>query len=67
MEIKFDSDAKTIVDTLFNAKLFKDGVTRDDMNSIEDLLKYMMESRVSSHLKARELYEQVKSKEVKDV
>lgn len=67
MEIKFNSDAKSIVDTLFDAKLFKETITRDQMNGVEDLIKYMMESRVSSHLKAMELYEQVRSKEVQNV
>ena len=66
MEINFKNDSKSIVDMLFDAKLFKDNITRDQMNGVEDLIKYMMESRVSSYFKAHRLYEKVKSKEVQD-
>ena len=35
----FKQDAKTIVDMLFEAKLFKDHITRDDMNVTEALIE----------------------------
>lgn len=56
----FKQDAKTIVDTLFNTKLFKDDLTRDDFNSVEELLQYMMSSRFDSFLRAEKLSNSIK-------
>jgi hypothetical protein len=33
----FKQDAKSIVDLAFNNKLFKEEITRDDMNTFEEL------------------------------
>lgn len=48
-------DAKSVVDMLFDGKLFKSAVTRDDMVAIEELVYYMMKTRVNSIIKAKEL------------
>lgn len=48
----FKQDAKSLVDMMFDAKIFKDYVTRDDMNGIEDFICYCMKTRYESHLKA---------------
>ena len=50
-------DAKSIVDTLFDGKLLHESVTRHQMNVLEALIDYMMDSRVRSYLKGRELIE----------
>jgi hypothetical protein len=36
--------AKEIVDTLYEAKLFRDDFTRDDMKMLEDLIAFNFES-----------------------
>lgn len=41
---KFKSDAKFIVDALFDAKLFSEKLTRDHFNSIEDIIASNMQS-----------------------
>lgn len=62
----FKQDAKQIVDTLFDNKLFIDSLTRDDLNSIEDYLQYAMESRFNSHVKSKELSIKISRKEDKN-
>jgi len=53
----FKNDAKSIVDLLFDSKLFKDDLTRDNMNSIEDCIQFMMQSRFESYKKIHTLKE----------
>lgn len=36
--------AKELVDTLFDAKLFREDLTRDDMQSVEDLIAFNFET-----------------------
>ena len=56
----FAKDAKTIVDLLFDAKLFKDSVTRDDMLEVESLVCYLMDSRYKGQKSAEALMERIK-------
>lgn len=51
----FKSDAKQIVDMAFDNKLFKDEITRDDMNSFEDLINYLLSSRFDSYKRIHDL------------
>lgn len=57
--INFKADAKHIVDALFDGKLFKDNLTRDDLNCIESYVLDMMESKMSSHIKCKEIEEKL--------
>jgi hypothetical protein len=57
----FKRDAKTIVDLSFNNKLFKDEVTRDDMDKFEDLLSYLLQSKYESYKRAEELLKKLKN------
>ena len=51
----FRQDAKTIVDMLFDKKLFVDDLTRDDMNALEDLVDLLLKSKLESHVRCHEL------------
>jgi hypothetical protein len=51
----FKQDAKTIVDLFFDTKIFKDTVTRDNMNATEDYIESILRSRFDSYLKMNEL------------
>lgn len=64
METKniFKQDAKTLVDTLFETKLFRDDLTRDELNTIEEMIDYSMSSRFDSVLRAEKLFQQIKDK-----
>lgn len=42
------NDAKQIVDTLFEAKLFREDIKRDGMQEVEDLLAFYFQSRAQS-------------------
>ena len=58
----FKQDAKSIVDTLFETKIFKDNLTRDELNTIEELIDYCMSARFESLLRAEKLFKQIKDK-----
>lgn len=57
----FKNDAKSIVDTLFDTKVFADKVTRDNMQELEALIEYMMQSRYNSRIKAMEIMDRIKN------
>lgn len=59
VEKRFQKDAKQIVDMLFDAKIFKDSITRDNMNITEDFISEMMSMSFESHLKAQILLESI--------
>lgn len=49
------NDAKQIVDLLYDTNMFKEGLTRDNLNSIEELVICLLETRVTSQIKKNEL------------
>jgi len=51
----FRNDAKSIVDLSFDRKLFKNEITRDDMEGFEDLICFLLSSRYESYLKTEKL------------
>ena len=53
----FKQDAKQIVDLAFNKKLFKNEITRDDMNAFEELINFLLSSRYESYKRAEKLLE----------
>lgn len=54
-EEMFKQEAKLLVDQLFNTKVFRDDITRDDMNNVEDFLSYLLDSRFEMHVKGEAL------------
>lgn len=60
MEQYYKQDAKQLVDHLFDSKIFKDDITRDDMINIEGLIEYLLSSRLDSYIRVNELREKVK-------
>lgn len=56
---QFKQDAKSIVDLTFDGKLFKDNVTRDDMNVFEDLISFLLQSRFESYIKTKQLFDKL--------
>lgn len=53
----FKQDAKQIVDLIFDNKLFRDEITRDDMNSFEELINFLLLSRYESYKRTEKLLE----------
>lgn len=51
----FRSDAKHMVDALFDAKCMREDITRDQLNVTEDALSDLMQMRFDAHLRAVEL------------
>ena len=61
----FKQDAKQIVDLAFDKKLFKDEITRDDMNTFEELIDFLLSSRYESYKRAEKLLETLKKTKAK--
>jgi len=61
----FKQDAKQIVDLVFDKKLFKDEITRDDMNAFEELIDFLLSSRYESYKRAEKLLENLKKTKTK--
>lgn len=57
----FKNEAKTIVDLFFNNKLFKDEITRDDMNKTEEYIEFCLTSRFEMHIKCDKLMKSIES------
>jgi hypothetical protein len=55
----FKQDAKSIVDLAFNNKLFKEEITRDDMNTFEELINFLLSSKFESYKKAETLFNSI--------
>lgn len=49
------NDAKAIVDLLYETGALRNGLTRDNMNALEEYIKVMLDSRINSYIRSREL------------
>ena len=57
----FKQDAKQMVDMMFDANLFHDNVTRDNMNTFEELIRFLLQSKFDSYRGLEKLNESVKN------
>lgn len=55
----FKQEAKTIVDGFFDAKLFKEEITRDDMNRVQTFIAEMMQMKFEFVERAKELHDEI--------
>lgn len=56
----FNDNAKQMVDIMFNTKLFKEDITRDDMAGFEDLIQYLLKYKFESYVKVEKFNQSVK-------
>ena len=56
----FKKDAKHMVDMMFDANLFHNNVTRDNMNTFQDLIQFLLQSNFDSYKRLEKLKESVK-------
>ena len=56
----FKQDAKQMVDMMFESNLFHDNVTRDNMNTFEELIGFLLESKFDGYRRLEKLNESVK-------
>lgn len=64
----FKADAKQMVDMAFDNKLFKDEITRDDMNGFEDLIQFLLQNRFESYQRVEKLMAKIEGrKEAKNI
>ena len=59
----FKQDAKQIVDMLFDNKIFRESVTRDDLNAVEGHVHYLLNSKFDLHLRLAKLVEKIGERE----
>ena len=59
----FKREAKSIVDSLFENKLFREDLTRDDMQALEDWIYTVMDMRFTSEKKISKLMEKINKDE----
>lgn len=52
-------DAKSIVDLLYDTKVFKSDLTRDNLNAIEEFVAVTLETRLNSYVKQYKLKEMI--------
>jgi len=57
----FLQDAKQIVDALYDKGIFKDTLTRDGLQSVEDYLAYLLDSRFASKVRGEALVARLKT------
>ena len=48
-------DAKAIVDLLYETGALRNGLTRDNMNALEEYIRVLLDSRVNSHIRMVDL------------
>ena len=58
----FREDAKSLVDTFFDKRLFADSVNRDDMNAVEELIEYLLQVRYEGYIKMGELTSRIQKR-----
>jgi hypothetical protein len=56
-----ERDAKSVVDTMFETKILKSDLTRDNMNSIEEFIAYMMKTRINGYIKMSKLQKTIEN------
>ena len=59
----FKQDAKQIVDMLFDNKIFREDVTRDDLNAVENHINFLLDSKFDSHLRLEKLVKKIEKHE----
>jgi hypothetical protein len=55
----FKADAKQIVDMAFDAKLFKEEITRDHINSFEEYIGFLLQSRYDGYVRTKDLFDTI--------
>ncbi len=54
-DTRYKSDAKGIVDSIYDAKIFKDTLTRDDISAIEEYIEFCLKSNFESYKRVDEI------------
>lgn len=60
----YAEDGRAIVDVLFDKNLLDPRLTRGDLRDLENYVSYLIEARVTSHIRGKELLEQLKRSRV---
>ena len=64
---EFKQEEKAIVDGFYDGKLFKDNITRDDMNKVEEFITDMMNTRFEAQMRTENLYRSIEKTKNKKI
>lgn len=67
IEPRFSGNAKWLIDALFDAKVMREDITRDQMNETEKVVADLMQDAWDSHIRVQALIarmEELKKKQV---
>ncbi|MCK4579402.1 MAG: hypothetical protein KAU50_11475 [Candidatus Marinimicrobia bacterium] len=65
IEKHYQMQAKDLVDNIFDAKLFNEKLSRDDINAVEDTFAYILQSNVKSAMKMFQLLDRIEKTNAK--
>ncbi len=60
VELYYQMRAKELIDTMFDAKVFNEKITRDDIQGFEDLIAFLFQSQSKSAFKSAEFVQKIK-------
>jgi hypothetical protein len=66
-ENTFKADSKSIVDMLFENCYFEKTITRDNMNAVEELITFLLQSQLNMYLRIEELSKKYPKKPSQDI
>lgn len=61
IEEYYQNQAKQFIDSMYDAKVFHEKLTRDDFNGFEDLLAYILQCQADTARKLAEFHEKYKN------
>ena len=62
IEKHYQMQGKELVDKFFDTGTFNDKLTRDDLNSLEDVIAYYLQSNVKSAIRVHDLTQRIKNR-----
>lgn len=62
----FKQDAKTLIDSMFETKMFNSNITRDDMNDFENYIEFVLKSNFEVYIRMMELAKKLEKYEKRD-
>jgi hypothetical protein len=60
IEPYYQGEAQRLIDAMFDAKVFSEKITRNDMKNFEDLIAYYFQSHVDSARRSWKFVESIK-------
>lgn len=63
----FRDDAKQITDMMFDAGIFSDSLTRDDINDVQNYIEFCLSSRLETYQRISKLTQRIEEQNKKKI